>query len=137
MKIIEIDVADGKRKIRINKMDAMEGWEIQRRYTEFVMSKDPVFRTEYTFQVLAFASVVIGENDLPLSTKDLVNNHLQGWINLKTVFDTILVENGIDPETHAEKEHYWAQAGGEMAAAFIGQTVELIGPLLKGKDKQE
>ncbi len=136
MKEIEIEVADGKRKIKIEKMGAMEGWEIQRKYVEFAMSKDTSFRVAYTMEVLHFAKVVQSGNELPLSTSAMIENHLQSWINIKSVFEAVLIENGINPSTHAEKEHYWAQAGGEMAAAFIENTVQLIGPLLKGKSEE-
>lgn len=127
-----------EKNIKIEKMGAMEGWEIQRRFIEFVLSKDPVFRTEYTMQVLSFAKVVVGsEQELPLSTGALIDNHLGNWENIKKVFDEVLISNGINPETHAEKEHYWAHAGGELAAAFVGSAIELIGPLMGAASKKE
>ncbi|QDH49605.1 hypothetical protein KYLE_49 [Pantoea phage Kyle] len=140
MNIIEVDVhgPDGteKRRIKIHRMGAQEGWEAQRRFIEFAMSKDPAFRKEYTFEILAFASVVRdGSDDLPLNTPTLIENHLQNWRNLEKVFNAILMDNGIDPSTHAEKDHYWMNAGGEIAAAFIQQTIDMLGPLLKDAGK--
>lgn len=143
MNVIEIDVrgADGgmeKRKIQIGRMGAHEGWECQRRFIEFAMSKDPSFRTEYTFEILKHATVLRGgEEGLPLSTNALVENHLQNWRNLEIVFNAVLMENGIDPTTHAEKDHYWAHAGGEIATAFIQQTVDLLGPLIQGVEAKK
>lgn len=137
---IEFTGQDGTkqdRKIGINKMGAMEGWEIQRRFIEFAMSKDKTFRVAYTMEVLAHAEVIRGETILPITSPALIENHLGNWHNIQKVFNSVLVENGIDPNTHAEKEHYWAHAGGEMAAAFIEQTITLLGPLMKGREEQK
>lgn len=121
-------------EIKINKMTAMEGWNIQRRFVEFAMSKDPAFRSEYTMEVLSFAKVELDVGqEIPLSTGALIDNHLGDWENLKEVFEAVLMENGINPDTHAEREGYWEQAGGEMAAAFIGESMRLIAPFLSGE----
>lgn len=132
--IMIIELKDGtKREIIISKMGAMEGWEIQRRFIEFAMSKDSQFRVEFTMEVLSFAKVkqLDSETLLPLATGAVIENHLQDWTNIEKVFNAVLIENDINPSTHAEKEHYWAQAGGELAAAFLQQTINLLGPLME------
>lgn len=136
---MQITLLDGSKKnIIIERMGAMEGWDMQRRYTEFVMSKDKDFRAAFTMDVLSHAKVDQGgDQKLPLTTGALIDNHLQTWTNVKEVFEEVLRHNGIDPETHAENPGYWANAGGEMAAAFLGATIELMGPLLQGKSTKE
>lgn len=135
---MKITLPDGSKKnIDIKKMGAMEGWEIQRRFIEFAMSKDPAFRMQYTFEVLAFAAVKLDSGqEIPLSTGALIDNHLQCWENIRDVFNEVLRHNGIDPDNHADKPHYWALAGAEMATAFLGATIELMGPLMKGEKSE-
>lgn len=129
----------GKEKdIILNKFGAMEGWELQRQFVEFAISKNPEERIAYTMQVLSFASInIAGAEPIPLKTKALIENHLESWEGIREVFNAILMDNGIDPNTHAEKEHYWAHAGGELATAFIAQTVELMGPILANQINKE
>lgn len=124
--------------IRLEKMTAMEGWEIQRRFIEFAMSKDPAFRKEYTMEVLSFAKVMVGsEQELPLSTGALIDNHLGSWENIREVFNGVLLDNGIDPDTHGDREDYWSSAGGQIAAAFISETIRLMEPLVSGATPQK
>ena len=132
---MDIKIANGEHEttVKIMKIPAMDAWEIQRQYTEFVLSKDPDYRKQFTMRLLAFAVIKTETGEIPLATSDVINNHLGNWKNLKEVFDKVLSHNGIDPETHAEKQHYWSHAGAEMAAAFITESVRLIGPLLKGE----
>lgn len=132
---IEIIVGDGIRTISIEKFPAMDGWDIQERFVRFAASTDKAFRRDYTLEVLAYAKVVQADGgDLPLSTDALINNHLGSWENVRTVFEEVLKQNGIDPKTHADQPHYWANAGHEMALAFIAATSELIKPALSMLD---
>lgn len=136
---MKIDHPNGKKvEIIIEKMSAMEGWNIQRRFVEFAMSKDPSFRSEYTMEVLSFAKIQIAADSvLPLSTGALIDNHLGNWKNLEAVFNEVLLTNGIDPATHAEREDYWTKAGGELALSFIGETIRLIEPFMAGNQSNK
>lgn len=129
---MKITLLNGDTKdVKLSRFPAMAGWELQRRYVEFVLTKDAAFRQGFTLEILSYASVRIGESDQALSTSALVENHLQKWENIRDVFEGVLALNGIDPANHAEKEHYWSYAGAELAESFIANTTKLIGPLLE------
>jgi hypothetical protein len=125
------------RTIIVSHFKAMEGWEIQHRFIEFAASGDKDYRRAYTFEVLAFAKVVVNERELPLSTDALIDNHLQTWQNIQMVFEEILLFNGIDPKTHADNPNYWAKAGEEMAISFMAVMTQLMSPAVEQwvKDK--
>jgi len=128
---IEIIVGNGTRSIAIEKFPAMDGWDIQEQFIRFAASQDKEFRRAYTLEVLSYAKVVQADGgNLPLSTDALINNHLGSWENVRTVFEEVLKQNGIDPKTHADHPHYWSNAGNEMATAFIAAASSLIGPAL-------
>jgi len=76
-----------------------------------------------------------GGMEIPLTTDALIDNHLQTWENIKAVFEEVLRLNGIDPKTHADKTHYWANAGAEMALAFIAEASKLMGPAMEAFDR--
>jgi hypothetical protein len=127
---IELHTPDGTQKdIFIGKFPAMDGWEIQQRFIEFAASSDKDFRRAYTLEVLTYAKVVqSADRMLPLTTDALIENHLGSWQNVQRVFEEVLLQNGIDPKTHADQPHYWAKAGNEMATAFIAEVSVLLGP---------
>lgn len=126
-----IKMPNGEEKeIKISMFAALDGWDLQNRFVEFASSTDNHIRRSYTMDILSYAKVVIGDRELPLSTDALINNHLQTWQNIKSVFDEVLMRNGINPLTHAEKPHYWADAGAEMAVAFIAEAAKMIGPAM-------
>lgn len=118
------------KEIIISKFDALDGWDIQHRYTDFVMSTDKYHRRAFTLEILSYAKVKISTELLPLSTDALINNHIQSWDKVKELFEAVLIENGIDPDNHAEKPHYWANAGAEMAISFIAEASKLMGPAM-------
>lgn len=120
-----------KKEVVLGQFSAMDGWDLQLRFKEFAASQDPKFKRRYTYEILAYAQVKVGTNLIPLSTDALVDNHLEKWENIKLVFEGVLAHNGIDAQTHADSPHFWANAGAEMAVAFIAQTTALIGPALK------
>ena len=122
------DPAGKTKEVRIKKFPAMDGWELQRDFLHFAASKDKAFRRAYTLEVLKYATVVNGNVELPLTTDALIDNHLCSWENVKLVFERVLTDNGIDPNTHALQTHFWADAGAEMAVAFIAETSRLLGP---------
>jgi hypothetical protein len=119
-----------EKKIKISMFPALDGWDLQNRFVEFASSTNGEVRRIYTMDVLSYAKVVVNGGELPLSTDALIDNHLQTWQNVKSVFEEILAINGINPATHAEKPHYWADAGAEMATAFIAATASMIGPAM-------
>lgn len=126
---IQITTPQGEVKdIAINQMPALDGWDIQARFLEFAASSDNQFRRAYTMEVLKYASVVNGERMLPILTAEIVENHLCSWQNVEKVFEEVLMQNGIDPKTHADKPHFWANAGVEMATSFIAEVAVLLGP---------
>lgn len=143
--IIEITTpSNGQTKlVKVTHFNALDGWDYQRRFIEFAQTKDPKVRREYTMAILSHSFVILDELELKLETDALINNHLQDWQNIKKVFEGVLRHNGIDPETHAEKLGYWADAGAEMAVNFVAQLPQLIIPLLaqfeaeKGQPKGE
>ena len=126
---IQITTPKGEAKdIAIRQMPALDGWEIQAKFLEFAASSDGDFRRNYTLEVLKYADVVNGERALPIATAALIENHLGSWQNVEKVFEEVLMQNGIDPKTHANKPHFWANAGVEMATSFIAEVAVLLGP---------
>ena len=127
---IEITTPTGDVKtIAISLFPALEGWDIQQRFLEFAATTDKDVRTSYTLEVLTYAHVVqAADRTLPLTTGALIDNHLGSWQNVKRVFEEVLIQNGIDPKTHADQPHYWANAGNEMATSFIAEVSILLGP---------
>lgn len=130
--MIEITGSNGQVKtVLIDKFPALTGWNMQARFLQFAASSDMAFRTAFTMDVLSFARVQVGEREMPLSTDALIDNHLESWQNVQAVFEAVLVENGIDPSTHADKPHFWANAGAEMAVGFIAEASKLMGPAME------
>lgn len=119
------------KQITIEHFSALDGWDIQRKFIEFAASTDRHTRRTYTLEVLSYAKISVGDNMLPFSTDALIDNHLETWENVEKVFEAVLMENGINPNTHADKPHYWASAGAEMAVAFIAEASKLIGPAME------
>lgn len=114
--------------VKIDMFSPMDGWDIQRKFLDFAASTDKDFRIKYIMEVLAYAKVMVGEAEIPMKTIALIDNHLETWRNIETVFEAVLRFNEIDPATHAERPNYWAKVGGEMAVAFIAETTRLMGP---------
>lgn len=128
---MDIQTATGTKTLRLTKFKALDGWALQNGFINFAASRDNAFRKEYTLKILAYAVVVNGEQEIPLSTDALIDNHLQTWQNVMTVFEEILSENGIDPKTHADRPDYWSNVGREMATSFLASCSELIKPALE------
>lgn len=138
--MIEIISSKGEIKsVEVERFNALDGWDIQRKFLEFASSSDKDARIKYIMEVLSYAKIVVGDNALPLRTEALINNHLETWQNIELVFEGVLMQNGIDPKTHAEKPSYWAAAGAEMAVSFIAEASKLMGPAFSiiGKATQE
>jgi hypothetical protein len=130
--MLEITNAAGQtRQVKLSKFPALDGWEIQNQFVAFATAEDKDFRRMYTLEVLKYAVVVTDNGEIPLTTDALIDNHLQSWQNVQAVFEAVLMDNGINPKTHAEKPHYWADAGAEMAIAFIAEATKLMGPGLR------
>jgi hypothetical protein len=125
-----INASGQHRFVRIAKFAALDGWDIQQRFIDFAISRDKEVRKKFAIEILKYATVVNGEQEIPLITNALVDNHLQSWQNVQIVFEAVLMENGIDPHTHANKPYYWSEAGTLMATAFIEHTAEFIAPAL-------
>lgn len=115
-------------EILIKHFPALDGWEIQLKYRDFVRSEDKDFRRKFTMEVLSHAEVVGEEINFPLQTDAIIDNHLGTWQNVQQIFDAVLSHNGIDPNYHAEKANHWAQAGSEFAIGFVAEATKLIGP---------
>lgn len=128
--MFEIETSTGPKQISIRRFKALDGWELQNKFVNFAASRDKDFRRGYTLEVLAYATVVLGDRELPLSTDALIDNHLESWQNVQEVFNKILRENGIDPDTHANRPDYWSNAGEEMATSFLATCSGLIGPAM-------
>jgi hypothetical protein len=128
--IIEISMpGDGKLKqIEIGRFPALDGWEIQAKFIDFAASHDKDYRRAYVLDVLSYCTVKPA--DIPLKTPQIVDNHLGGWENVQAVFEAALRHNGIDPEKHADKPHFWQAAGAEMATSFIAECTRVLGPAL-------
>ncbi|QJB23264.1 hypothetical protein billy_76 [Pseudomonas phage billy] len=132
--MLEINLPDGRQtRVQIEAWSALDGWELQRRFVEFAVSKDADFRHAFTMEILSYAKVILGNDDseIPLTTAAVINNHLGNWKNVEFVFDSVLKHNGIDPTTHADRPDYWEQAGSQMAIAFLAEASKLIGPAMK------
>ncbi len=131
-----IKLPSGETKnIKISMFAALDGWDIQAKFIEFAASTDRAMRREFTMEVLSYAKAMSGDMEIPLTTDALIDNHLQTWPNIEAVFEEVLRVNGIDPKTHADKTHYWANAGAEMALAFIAEASNLIGPAMEAYDR--
>ncbi len=131
-----ITVPSGEKKyIKIALFAALDGWDIQAKFVEFAASTDRQLRREFTLEILSYAKVISGEMEIPLTTDALIDNHLQTWQNIEALFEEVLSLNGIDPKTHADKTHYWANAGAEMALAFIAEASKLMGPAMEAFDR--
>jgi hypothetical protein len=134
MRTLDITLPSGEKKtIKIEMFKALDGWDIQNKFIDFAASTDAAVRRQYTLEVLSYAQVMMQGQDreLPLSTDALIDNHLQTWQNVQAVFEEVLIVNGIDPKTHADKANYWTNAGAEMAVAFIAEATKLLGPSIQ------
>lgn len=132
-----ISHADGsKTLVKIQDIPALDAWELQADYTEYCLTTDKISRRAFTMRVLSFASIVLEETELPLKTDAMINNHLRTWVGIKQVFEAVLFRNGINPATHAEKPHYWSNAGAEMAVAFVAEASKLIAPAFSMLEKK-
>lgn len=128
---MDITTESGIKTLRLTKFKALDGWELQNGYINFAASRDAEFRKAYTLKILSYAVVLNGEQEIPLITDALIDNHLQSWQNVQAVFEEILTENGIDPKTHADRPDYWSDVGREMATSFLASCSELIKPALE------
>lgn len=129
---MEITKNDGKkRNVIVNKFSALDGWDIQSDFVKFAASSDKDFRRAFTLRVLSYAKVMIDTNEFPLITDAMIDNHLQKWENVEAVFNAVLLENGIEADTHAMKTRFWSDAGAEIAISFMAEVSSLIGPALK------
>lgn len=130
--MIELHSSTGQLKlITVKKFPALIGWDMQTRFLEFAATTDTQVRLKYTMDVLAYATVIVGEQEYPLSTDALIDNHLEKWENIKEVFEYVLRENGIDPDTHAMKPNFWSQAGEQMAVSFVAECTKLFAPAME------
>jgi hypothetical protein len=136
--ILTIELENGEsRAIAIGKFPAMDGWDIQHRYLEFVSTSDKDLRRAYTLEVLSHAAIIVNDTRIPINTVAVVENHLRSWEAINIVFRTILERNGINPDTHADRPGYWEQVGGDMAVAFITNVVKLMGPAMEQTIKDQ
>lgn len=127
----KVILPDGKtNNILINFFPALDGWEIQSRFKDYVRSEDKEFKRAFTIEILSYSEVVLEEVTLPLKTSDLIQNHLRTWQNIQQIFEAVLRHNGIDPESHAEKAGYWDNVGKELAISFIAEATKLMAPAI-------
>jgi hypothetical protein len=129
--IIEISLNSGVKKVVLSQFAALDGWELQHSYAQFSLSSDKAFRRAYTMEVLSYAKVIVNDQELPLSTDALIDNHLGSWDNVKFVFESVLRHNGIEPLTHADNPTYWTEVGNQIAIAFLASCSHLIEPAMK------
>lgn len=137
MNSVEIDVRGETRQVRIEKFPAFDGWMIQSSFLDFAASTDHHYKRQYILQVLSYAKVELNGRDIPLTTDALIDNHLDTWENINKVFEAILMANGIDPKTHANKPGFWSDAGATMAISFMAEITKLMGPALNVAAIQE
>ncbi len=128
--MFSVTTPTGTKQVQLLTFAALDGWEIQKKFIDFAASTDAAFRREFTLEILAYAKIMSGEVEIPLTTGALIDNHLQSWQNVKAVFEAVLEHNGIDPKTHADRPEYWANVGSEIAIAFIAEAAKLMGPAL-------
>lgn len=129
MKAIDIKLRDGStRAIRISHFPAHDGWEIENKLIRFAASDDAAYRKAYTMRVLSYATVLVGDNEFPFATDDIVDNHLQSWENVKLVFEEVLRYNGIEPKTHVIEFQNWDMVGakiGEAMMVYVSKVYEM------------
>jgi hypothetical protein len=131
---IEITTPQGIKTIVIQKFPAMDGWDIESRFREFALSNDTKLRREYTLEVLKFAEVKLAENNSQkFTTSAMIDNHLCSWQNVRTVFETVLNHNGIDPQSYAETStmKYWEKVGETIGASMLAALSQMMGPMIE------
>jgi hypothetical protein len=130
---IEITLPDGKSNtVEIALIPALDGWDIQQRFVEFAASHDKDFRRAYTLEVLSYASVEVSKGTfIGLKTSAVIDSHLASWRNVEAVFEAVLIHNGIDPKTHADRPVFWEKAGAEMATSFVSEVTRILGPAIE------
>lgn len=130
--MIEITGRDGKIKaVTLSQFKALDGYDIQLRALDFLASTDTAFRRSFVMEILGYAQVDSDGVWMPLSTSALIDNHLETWQNIERVFEAVLSHNGIDIHEHANKPHFWANAGAEIAVGFVAKVTDLLGPAVE------
>ena len=127
---LEIECSGETLRVKIRHFPALTGWEVRRRYREFLESKDPSFRLGFTVSVLSYASIEGTEDIAPLNTADIINSRLRKWQNVEKVFNAVLGYNGIRTDPAEVERLRWQVAGEDMAATFLAAVQSLIGPAL-------
>ncbi len=131
---LEIERTGGRAKVVVHHFPALTGWEIRRQYREYLESKDPTFRINFTVTVLSHASIVVatedGESEAVLSNHNVVNQELEHWQNVEKVFEAVLGYNGIKVDVAEVERRRWQIAGEDMAASFLASVQTLISPAL-------
>jgi len=130
--MIEVIGREGFTKIvHVEHFPALDGYDIQTRALDYIASTDKDFRRAFVLEVLSYAKVDLNGVPIPLTTNALIDNHLETWQNVQKVFEGVLSENGIDLQEHANKPHFWANAGAEMATSFLANIQNLMGPAIE------
>lgn len=129
-----VDTPNGQKEVKISMFSALEGLDLKARFIEFAASRDRDVRRRYTLDVLKFAKVVAANQELPLTTNALIDNHLCSWQNVQLVFEAVLLQNGINPAYAATEPDFWIDSGAELAASFVKSIVIIAENLLAVKN---
>lgn len=117
---MQIETETGRKLIKFLRIPAMEGWEIQYSLATFLNSSDPKTRRDYVMRILGYARVMVGSNELPLSTGALIDNHLCSADNVKAVFEGALAFNGISANACAKnKSDFKTSISNDIATSFV------------------
>jgi hypothetical protein len=128
-------------KVTLHYFSALDGWELKRKYREYLTTDDTQMRMAFTTVVLSYASLPIGEQEVPLSSVPIVNEQLECWQNVEVVFHAVLNYNGISTDPAEIERLRWQVAGEELAKGFLASVNDLMGPAFamaaKGNDNTE
>lgn len=103
---IEIERLDGEKKnFRIRQFNAVDGLRFIAQYPALLAMSSTkagnyALSEKILIEMFSFVDVVIGDQYIPLSTKDLINNHVDDFITLNKIlremidFNTHFFTNG-------------------------------------------
>jgi hypothetical protein len=125
--MIEIQTAQGTKRIEIKRFSALDGWDLHSNFTRFADSKDHKERSQYVFRVLSHAKVVLSQGvEFPLTTNALIDNHLCTAENVGKVFEAVMRFNGIDVFKSAQLADHRNRIANEIATSFMAQCASAL-----------